>query len=146
LPAIKSAGKDDVELRIPNSALPLKMKVHVYTKYKTGLNVLALAANAVKGKNNIDEDVEFTIPVPGPDKESDYYTIGYLETEGLTGGDLSALNDLAGGKVSVQEALFGQQFWALYLIRGQSEPDYPGAVKIPYRNSLVRYVIQAKTF
>jgi hypothetical protein len=146
LPEIKKAGKDLVEFRVPSSILPLKMKVHVYTRHKTGLDLMAMAKNAIKGKDNIDEDIEFTIPAAEAGRDTELFTVGYIETEGLAGGDLSALNDLAGGKASVQEALFGQQFWALYLIRGQSEPDYPGAVKIPYRNSLVRYVIQAKSF
>jgi hypothetical protein len=122
------------------------MKVHVYTKHKTGLSLTALAKNAIKGKDNIDQDIEFTIPAAQAGRDGELYTIGYIETEGLAGGDLSALNDLAGGTASVQEALFGQQFWALYLVRMQSEPDYPGAVKIPYRANLVRYVLQAKTF
>ncbi|GHT95262.1 hypothetical protein FACS1894141_3530 [Spirochaetia bacterium] len=146
LPKIKTAGKDFVEFRIPSSDLPLKMKVRVYTKFKTGLDLAALASNALKGRNNIDEEVELEIPAPVAGKDGDLYRFEYLETEGLVGGDLSALSDLAGDGSSLQEALFGKQFWILYIIRGQSEPPVPGAVKLPYRNTLVKYVVWAKSF
>jgi hypothetical protein len=152
LPKIKAAGKSDQTVRVPFSALPLKMKVHVTTKFKTGLNLKALATNAVKGKNNIDEDVEFEIPALGTNGEGQgfgSFSIRYLETDGLSGGDLSALNDLAGGGASVQEALFGKQFWVLSVTQAASQPPIPGAVKVRAGTGTLatdEYVIKAKSF